>query len=787
MNRIRFAPRIPALVAGAVALLTGSALAQVQAPPFDHLDYLEDSGYHENTGGAPRVVLSFPVVVDKAQWLRLYFEEVTLSGDLLAGEGSILRMTALEDGAIQEMDARHLRQWQNSSAYFNGDTVLVEVLAQPGTGFNRVATRAVDAGLIPTTGTDKSICGPTDDRQLSYDDRACRLLSVGCTGWLIDDCAHCFMTAGHCAYATSVAQFNVPLSDSNGSINNPPPEDQYAVDPSSMQDNGGNGVGDDWAYFGCHPNTNTGLTAAEAQGVWYTVVDPPPVSGTDIRITGYGVDSSPSSWNQVQQTHVGPMATSSGSVIQYVTDTMGGNSGSPVIWEQTDQAIGIHTHGGCDSSGGQNSGTGSNNGGLQNALANPQGVCAAGIYPVGTLPSLVPPGVPVPFEVEVLGTPATGTPVELHYRLSGGSFQALAMSPLGGGYYGADMPAPSCGDTPDYYFSYTDETCGLATNPKNAPSSFYSMTVGIKVVAFEDDFQTDKGWTAENLGATSGFWQRGIPVNDPNWAYDPTSDSDGSGRCYLTQNVTGNTDVDDGAVRLTSPIFDFSDPSGQVSYDYFLNLTNTDGTDRLLVEGRSDGGIWQTVAVHDTDGELSWRTHSILHADFVNAGVTPSDQTELRFTANDGDTQSIVEAGVDAFFVGAIECGTPIGTNYCQMGLNLSAISATGSTSVAANDVLLRADSVPLNQFGIFYYGDNQIQVPFGQGYRCVGGTAGVFRLGPPVNSGASGVMLWQLDLTDPPLPAGQILAGSTWNFQAWFRDGTLFDLSDGLSITFIP
>ena len=151
MNRIRFAPRIPALVAGAVALLTGSALAQVQAPPFDHLDYLEDSGYHENTGGAPRVVLSFPVVVDKAQWLRLYFEEVTLSGDLLAGEGSILRMTALEDGAIQEMDARHLRQWQNSSAYFNGDTVLVEVLAQPGTGFNRVATRAVDAGLAPKT------------------------------------------------------------------------------------------------------------------------------------------------------------------------------------------------------------------------------------------------------------------------------------------------------------------------------------------------------------------------------------------------------------------------------------------------------------------------------------------------------------------------------------------------------------------------------------------------------------------------------------------------------------
>ena len=42
-----------------------------------------------------------------------------------------------------------------------------------------------------------------------------------------------------------------------------------------------------------------------------------------------------------------------------------------------------------------------------------------------------------------------------------------------------------------------------------------------------------------------------------------------------------------------------------------------------------------------------------------------------------------------------------------------------------------------------------------------------------------------------PPSPATQITAGSTWNFQNWFRDpaagGAFFNLSDGLEITFTP
>ena len=51
-----------------------------------------------------------------------------------------------------------------------------------------------------------------------------------------------------------------------------------------------------------------------------------------------------------------------------------------------------------------------------------------------------------------------------------------------------------------------------------------------------------------------------------------------------------------------------------------------------------------------------------------------------------------------------------------------------------------------------------------------------------------------ELDLAAPPANsgAGQITAGSTWNFQYWYRDpqlpgGSGFNLSDALQVLFRP
>ena len=172
---------------------------------------------------------------------------------------------------------------------------------------------------------------------------------------------------------------------------------------------------------------------------------------------------------------------------------------------------------------------------------------------------------------------------------------------------------------------------------------------------FADNFETDRGWTTEVLSATDGGWQRGVPVNDPNYANDPASDGDGSGSCFLTANRNGNSDVDNGSVRLTSPVIDMTAPGLSVAYTYFLNLTNTNGNDRLLVEGNSNGGTgtWVTLATHDDNNGLNWTTAVITPQMMQAAGLAPTSNMKFRFTANDGNPQSIVEAGVDAFLVGS--------------------------------------------------------------------------------------------------------------------------------------
>lgn len=255
----------------------------------------------------------------------------------------------MKDNAWQRLDARSLKQWQFTSAYFNGDAVRIDLYVARVDEDVFVQIDEVMAGDWASGFPVESQCGPTDDRIASNDPRAGRLMSIGCTGWIITN--GLLITAGHCLGGT-VMQFNVPLSLPSGTVQHPGPEDQYAVDAASKQ-GWGNGIGDDWGVFQVFDNPVTGLHPIVAQGAAFTIIQS---YGQDsIRITGYGVDTGTA--NQTQQTHVGPNAGSSGTTMRYVTDTEGGNSGSPIINEATDQALGVHTHGGCTTAG-----TGNNNG-----------------------------------------------------------------------------------------------------------------------------------------------------------------------------------------------------------------------------------------------------------------------------------------------------------------------------------------------------------------------------------------------------------------------------------------
>ncbi len=791
---IRFRMRSLATTMGLSAVLLAPSFAQSQPEPQSTIPLAMDSGWVQNDGTQPAVIASYTVRVTGASWIRLYFDQPTLSGDLAAGTGSFIRLTSHADGAVQELTAIGVSQWSDSSAYFNGDAVEVDIFAYPGTGMNRVGVDHLDMAW----GTFDSQCGATDDRLPSTDPRAGRILPIGCTGWLINDCSECYLTAGHCSGNMSVVEFNVPASSSGGGLNHPSPDDQYAVDASSIQSNGGQGTGDDWAYYGTFPNSNTGLNAGQAQGGTYILGTAPSVSGNDIRITGFGADSTPATRNQTQQTHLGPFQLNNGSHLGYETDTEGGNSGSPVIWEQTGEAIGIHTHGGCSSSG-YNSGTSLSHPDLQAALANPQGVCVGvSMTSVNPIPSIVPPGVPVDVMVQVSGASTVGS-VLVHYS-NGGPFQTSPMSVVGGGVYSGQVPAPSCGASLNMYFSIDSPICGLIYLPSGAPAVPYELAVGVATVQFADDFENDQGWIANNLGATTGDWQRGVPVNDAGWAYDPVSDGDGSGSCFLTQNQVGNTDVDAGAVSLTSPAFPLAADS-TVGFLYFLNMTAPGSTDHLLVEMSSNGlgGPWILVQDITSSGGLTWQTMEISAAQWAAAGVTASLDTRLRFTANDADTQSIVEAGIDGVHVRSVTCPSGnIGVNYCGPAVpnssgNSAVISAIGSQLVNVNDVTLFADDLPLNQFNYFLTGTAQAFIPTpagSQGNLCLGGVGGRYnQAGNILFSGVTGSVQLSIDLTTMPTnPVQAVIAGQSWYFQNWHRDqnpGSTSNFTDGLQILF--
>lgn len=353
---------------------TAPLLADTAPAPSSRIERRMDSGSVENLGEERAVLARFSVEEPGALWLRLYFDEVQLGGDEASGNGAYLRISSMLDGASQILRASSAAQWGNSSAYMNGDAVLVELIGEPRSGPSRMRLSAIDAGFAVLN----SICGPSDERVLSTDPRAARAMPVGCTAWMISDCGRCFLTAGHCmsGNSLSVVQFNVPPSSSSGGLQNPPPEDQYAVDLLSRQFVNG-GVGNDWGYFGCFANSNTGLKPFQAQGAAYVPANPPAFnSALTMRITGYGSDSGVA--NQVQQTHAGAYFALNGNALQHQADTTGGNSGSPVIWEQGGVAVAIHTHGGCNSgSTAANAGTALTNPGLQAALAAPLGVCNA--------------------------------------------------------------------------------------------------------------------------------------------------------------------------------------------------------------------------------------------------------------------------------------------------------------------------------------------------------------------------------------------------------------------------
>jgi hypothetical protein len=279
-------------------------------------------------------------------------------------------------------------------------------------------------------------------------------------------------------------------------------------------------------------------------------------------------------------------------------------------------------------------------------------------YPDGK-PDFIDPAGGTRMRVEVSGAggavPQPGTGL-LHHD-AGAGWQTAPMDVVSDNVYDAVFPAADCPDDVLYYVSAETVDGVVFTDPRNAPDDHYATIAAHgRVVFFEDDFESDQGWTVSG-DATDGHWERGIPAGGGDRG-DPPTDHDGSGRCTVTDNADGNSDVDDGYTFLTSPTMDLSEGDAEVHYAlWYTNYFGNDPNNDLFKTYVSDdnGENWVLVETTGPQTSSGWTEHAFVVGDFV----TPNDQVKVMFEASDLGGASIVEAGIDAIVVMTYACEAP--------------------------------------------------------------------------------------------------------------------------------
>ncbi len=297
----------------------------------------------------PQPVFRETISIKDAKWMRLHFEDYNL------GHRSYLTVTSQKDGEHQKFTSKSLSDWNNSSAYFNGDEIEVKLFVSINDQdifFKIDSITLAKKNYSKPSSQNKEQTGsncPTDNRTSSEDLAVGRIITVEpdstmlCTAFIVSN--GLLISAGHCMDGTTspdIIQFNVPPSNADGSINHPPIEDQFAIISSSIiyqflsPDH-------DWAIFKVSPNSNSGLLPVQAYGEFYRVRQGS--NANEFRVTGYGFDAGVNRYTQ--QSATGNNVFNSGGYILHEVYSEPGNSGSPIIEDKTNLSVGIHTQQSC--------------------------------------------------------------------------------------------------------------------------------------------------------------------------------------------------------------------------------------------------------------------------------------------------------------------------------------------------------------------------------------------------------------------------------------------------------
>ena len=371
---------------------SGTVLADLR------VTHVMESPVFSSTSDEVELVFTQQIHYSDVPYIRVHFSDCSL------GQRSYMTITSSADGGEQYHDGESLANYSNYSAYFNGSEVTLELYVAPGDAGIYVKTDELLVGEWGEKASKErsqsalSLCGG-DDRLPWGDSRIGRWVGTGGergTAFII--CNGALVTAGHNwtggetgfephdRFLNGLIEFNVPPSLWDGTVQHPPPVDQYAIDPSN--DTGAfvmnivcdipgyppdedAWAGGDWAVFSCLRNSNPPyLKPIQAQEYFYRVTQEVPAASDMIRVSGYGMDAG--EYNYTQKTDMGPFVAEFSQGVnfwnQYQVDTKGGDSGAPVVRSDNGFAIGVHVDKGCAEGCGGNYGTSFNMKYLANVL-----------------------------------------------------------------------------------------------------------------------------------------------------------------------------------------------------------------------------------------------------------------------------------------------------------------------------------------------------------------------------------------------------------------------------------
>jgi hypothetical protein len=250
-------------------------------------------------------------------------------------------------------------------------------------------------------------------------------------------------------------------------------------------------------------------------------------------------------------------------------------------------------------------------------------------YPEGA-PASVAPDVPDTFPVEVVslygGVPVSGS-AQLHYSISGGTWQTATMTETSPNLYDAVLPAVACGQWLDYYVSAEEQTEGVFYDPDpGSPHRAFPATEVVTVL--DDDFETDKGWIR------SGLWQRGTPtgVSGDHGGPDPTNGH--SPVSVMGYNLAGAYENSLPERHLTSPALNCTDLSNvQLNFWRWLGVEQP-LYDHAYLKISNNGTDWDTLWQNtETMSDVVWTE---MHFD-ISAWADNQPTVYLRFTMGPTD------------------------------------------------------------------------------------------------------------------------------------------------------